>query len=220
MNLKYVPVAVVHGRSDDLVPFAQAEGLFNRMREYYDPDQYDKLALWHDGGHLDSPAGFRPLDFLAPFTLRSNPPDVMIRTDESKGFYWVHVQQLGWDGKSVEGFSTVVASYDQSSHVISATVQDERTLAGGNLPLEIRLDVSAIGFDPEVAYAIEDRDLGSGDLVASDATRLTLSPILPSQGVLALQVTRNALGQVYHQFRIYPAMTPSSRSRTSRGPEG
>ena len=204
MNLKYVPVALVHGRADDLVPFAQAESLLNTMREFYDPDQYNKLALWYEGGHLDSPTGFRPLGFLSQFRLQLNPPDIMIRTDESKNFYWLRILQQGWKGKTSEGFSTVLASYDANTRVISATVQDERSLDGGNLPLEISVDLSIIGFDASSAYVVEDRDLATGDLTI-------LPPILPNQGRLALQATRDALGQVHHQYRIYPAVTSSSR---------
>ncbi len=204
MNLKYVPVAIVHGRADELVPFAQAEGLLNAMREFYDPDQYNKVALWHDGGHLDSPQDFRPLGFLSQFTLQLSPPNIMIRTDESKDFYWLRILQQGWDGKTSDGFSTVLASYDANTHVISATVQDERSLDGGNLPLEISVDLSAIGFDPGLTYVVEDRDLATGDTTI-------LSPILLDQGRLMLQAARDALGQVHHQYRIYPAVVPSSR---------
>jgi predicted peptidase len=195
MNLKYVAVAVVHGRADEQVPFEQSEGFIEAMRPFYDPATHNKLAVWHEGGHLDAPQDFVPLAFLSKFTLQANPTDIMIRTDESKDYYWLRIAQKGWDGRQVDGFTTVLASYAVATRAITVTVQDERSLPDGNLPVGVTLDLRAMGFDAETSYTIEDRDVPTGEIVIQRS-------VLPEQGFVTLTAQRNVLGGVHHQYRI------------------
>jgi poly(3-hydroxybutyrate) depolymerase len=196
MNLKHVPVAVVHGRADKQVPYEQSAGFVEEMRRFYDPATHNKLAVWHEGGHLDAPQGFQPIAFLSEFVLQANPTDVMIRTDESKDYYWMRITQKGWDGEEDVGFSTVLASYDLTTRTIACTVQDEREAASGNLPVEVTLDLQSMGFDAEAHYTIEDTNLPTGELEVQ-------SLVLPERGFLTLAAERDALGRVHHQYRIH-----------------
>nr|MBC7244119.1 prolyl oligopeptidase family serine peptidase [Chloroflexota bacterium] len=198
MNLKHVPMAIVHGRADDRVPFAQSREFYDRMAAFYDPIAHNKLAVWHDGGHVDSLPNFDGLDFLAQFTVNTNPRDVMIRTDESKSYYWVHVEQRDWNGKHIEGFSNVVADYDLATRVISATVWDERVFEDGTLPIDVTFDLVAMGFDPSTAYTIEDHHIASGKVWCKQ-------DILPVEGRLTISLPREHLGEERHQYRIYPS---------------
>lgn len=203
MNLKHVPMAIVHGRADEVVPFVQSEQFYTAMSELYDPTAHNKVAVWHDGGHLDAVPALRPLEFLQRFTLNAVPEDVMVRTDESKEYYWIHVQQRDWNGKTSEGFSNVIASYDRLAEAISVTVWDEREFEGGNLPVEVSIDLRRIGFDPDDTYAIEDYNLAA-------ETRTSYERV-PLDGHLRLTVPRDVLGKVYHRYSIQ--LRPSREER-------
>lgn len=203
MNLKHVPMAIVHGRADTLIPFAQSETFYAHMARFYDPVAHDKLAVWHDGGHVDWLETFEGLDFMANYTLNRNPGDVMIRTDESKDYYWMRISQLAWAGRTVDGFSSVVASYDSASQTISISAADERSLDGGSLPLEITLDVQAMGLDPRVQYMVEDYHPASGASAIPYA-------VLPVEGRLTLAVPRERPGEAQHQYLLYPSSVSRS----------
>ena len=202
MNLKHVPMAIVHGRADDRVPFAQSEDFYNQMGKFYDPSAHNKLAVWHEGGHFDAVPALRPLDFMSNFTLNPNPQGIMIRTDESKDYYWVYIQQKDWYGKKADGFSNVMASYDLATRVISATIWDERTWGDGNLPLDVTFDLQAMSFDPDTIYDIEDHNLAMGSVVTRRGVR-------PAKGYLTISVPRDAWGKVHHRYLIY-ASSPST----------
>ena len=139
-NLKHVPVAIVHGESDDRVSFEQSEQFYHKMAEYYAPEAHDKLFKPHDGGHADALPDWEGLDWMAGFTLNANPTDIMIRADEDKDYYWVTVHQRGYLGTFREGWTAVLASYDLSTQVISATIQDQRLFDGGSLPVDVTFD--------------------------------------------------------------------------------
>jgi poly(3-hydroxybutyrate) depolymerase len=200
-NLKHVPMAIVHGRADTAVPFEQSQKLYQKMSDYYDPAAYDKLAVWHDGGHADELPSFDGLDWMAGFALNANPTDIMIRADEDKDYYWVTIRQRSWIGKSREGWSAVLASYDSGTGVISATVQDQRLYENGFLPLDVSFDLSAMGFDPEALYTIEDYNITTGEYVLQ-------RHVSPAGGWLTLALERDAAGGVYHQYLVYPFEAP------------
>ncbi len=201
MNLKHVPMAIVHGRADDSVPFAQSESFYNYMADFYDPDAHNKLALWHDGDHVDLLATFEGLDFVADFTLNDNPADIKIRADESKDYYWVYILQKDWNGNRADGYSDVEASYDLATQVISATIWDERPFRNGNLPLDVTFDLRTMGFDPYATYTIEDQNVATGDFEIRQG-------VLPLDGRLPLSLDRDHLGRVHHQYLIYPFEPP------------
>jgi predicted peptidase len=201
-NLKHVPMAVVHGRNDTKVPFAQSSDFIAQMRNYFVPEDNNKLFFQHDGDHVDVWPGFSTLDFMAPFTLTANPSDIMIRADENKDYYWVQVVQKDWNGNWANGFSSIVASYDLASRVISATITDERGFRDGNLPVDVGFDLSAMGFDPSALYSIEDFDVAQGIFVLSTG-------VAPKDGRIWVSVPRDDLGKVVHQYLIYPFAAPT-----------
>ncbi len=200
-NLKHVPMAIVHGRADSAVPFEQSEKFYQKMAEYYDPEAYNKLTVWHDGGHADQVPSFDGLDWMAGFALNANPSDIMIRADEDKDYYWVSVHQRAWIGKDRDGWSAVLASYDLSTRVISATIQDQRLYENGFLPLDVSFDLSAMGFDPQAGYTIEDHNITTGDYILR-------RDVLPVDGRLTVSPERDEVGGVHHQYLIYPFEAP------------
>jgi len=196
-NLKHVPMAIVHGRADDRVAFEQSEKLYLKMTEYYDPASQDKVTVWHDGGHADYLSSFDGLDWMSQFTLNANPLDLMIRADEDKSYYWIRVDQQPWIGKWRDGWSAVLASFDPGTRVISVTVQDQRLYENGFLPVDVRIDLAALGLDPGASYTVEDYNLQTGDY------ELRLGVGAPG-GQLVLNVYRDAAGGVHHHYQIYP----------------
>lgn len=195
-NLKYVAMAVVHGRNDTRVPFAQSWDFYQHMRSFFVPEDYNKLFVWHDDDHIDWLSEFDDLSFMANFALNTNPTDIMIRADESKDYYWVRLQQKDWNGNWAYGFSNVVASYDIATHVISATVWDGRAFREGNLPLDVTFDLRAIGFDPYATYTVEDYNVATGEFEVRSTS--------PVNGYLLLSLLRDHFGMVHHQYLIYP----------------
>jgi dienelactone hydrolase len=196
-NLKHVPMAVVHGRADDKVPPEQSWDFYEYMRSFFVPEDHNKLAVWHDGGHADWLPTFEGLDWLAGFTLNDRPGDIMIRADESKDYYWVHILQKDWNGNWADGYSDVEASYDWATGVISATVWDERPFKNGNLPLDVTFDLRAMGLDPYASYSIEDSNVATGDYVLQHG-------VVPEDGYLKVELDRDVADRVHHQYLIYP----------------
>ena len=199
-NLKHVPMAIVHGRADDRVSFQQSSDFYEYMRDFFVPEAHDKLAVWHDGGHADWLPTWEGLDWMADFTLNDRPADIMIRAGESKDYYWVHIQQKDWNGNWRDGYSSVEASYDLATRVVSATVWDERAFSNGNLPLDVTFDLRAMGFDPYASYTIEDYNVATGDY--------ELRSVLPADGRLKVSLPRDGLKRVHHQYLIYPFEPP------------
>lgn len=202
-NLKHVPLAIVHGRADDRVEFAHSEKLYQQMAKYFDPAAYNKLAVWHNGGHADVLSGFDGLEWMSAFTLNAHPTDINIRVDEDKDYYWVSTQQRLWNGNGKTNFpwSAVQASYDPATRVISATIEDQRLFQNGNLPLDVSFDLGAMGFDVLASYTVEDYNMVTGDYVLRRG-------VLPVGGRLTVSLERDALGGVKHQYLIYPSEPP------------
>lgn len=205
-NLKHVAMAVVHGRNDTRVPFAQSWDFYQHMQSFFVPEDYHKLFIWHDGDHVDWLPEFDDLGFMANFTLNANPTDITIRADESKDYYWVRILQKDWNGNWADGFSSIVASYDMATRVISATIMDGRAFREGNLPLDVSFDLRAIGFDPYASYTVEDSNVATGDFA--------LRTVSPVNGYLTVSLPRDRLGKVHHQYLIYPSTAPELFSRT------
>lgn len=199
-NLKHVPMAIVHGQADDRVPFEQSWSFYEYMRDFYEPEAHNKLSVWHDGGHLDSLLSWEGLDWMDDFTLNENPTDIMIRADESKDYYWVHILQKDWHGNWAEGYSNVEASADLATRVISATVWDERAYSDGNLPVDVTFDLRSAGLDPNATYTVEDYNVATGDFDV-----MTVSPV---DGRLLLSLPRDRLKRVHHQYQIYALEPP------------
>jgi poly(3-hydroxybutyrate) depolymerase len=201
-NLKYVGMAVVHGRNDTVVPFGQSFDFYGQMQTYYVPENYNKRFVWHDGGQVDSLPGFDALDFLAGCTLNANPLEIMIRADENKDYYWVRLLQKDWNGNVAVGFSSIGARYDPATRVISATIRDERAFLAGNLPVDVSFDLTALGLDPGVSYTVEDYNIATGDFEVRST--------VPISGRVTVSLPRDRLAMVHHQYLIYPFPAPAT----------
>lgn len=195
-NMMHVPLAIVHGRADTRIPFAQSADYVEYMETLYHPTEPLKKFVWHDGEHVDELAAFEGLDWMAQFTLNDRPTDIRIRADESKDYYWIRLQQKDWNGNWAEGFSTIDASYDLASGVISATIQDGRAFREGNLPVDVSFDLRAMGLDPLAAYTVEDYNRATGDFQVLNVT--------PVGGLITVSLPRDRLNRVNHQYLIYP----------------
>lgn len=201
-NLKNVPLAVVHGLNDTRVPVTQTLNFIGKMREYFVPEDNNKLFVQHDGDHVDMLPSFSGLDFMADFALNANPSEIMIRADENKNYYWVRFVQKDWNGNWADGFSRIAASYDPATHVISATISDERGFRDGNLPVDVAFDLRAMGFDPFALYTIEDYNLTTGDFELRTG-------VVPVDGHVWVSLPRDRLDRVAHQYLIYPFAAPT-----------
>jgi hypothetical protein len=110
--------------------------------------------------------------------------------------------QKDWNGNWADGFSSVEASYDWGSRVISATIGDGRPFRNGNLPIDVAFDLRAIGFDPSALYSIEDYDISTGDFELRTA-------VAPVDGHIWVSLPRDRLGKVAHQYLIYSSAAPT-----------
>jgi predicted esterase len=200
-NLQHVPMAVIHGRADPTVPFEQSENFYEYMRDFFVPENNNKLAVWHDGGHANSLPSFEGLDWMANFRLVDHPNDIMIRADESKDYYWVHIEQKDWQGNWKPGYSNVEARLDPLTGVISATIWDERAFQNGNLPLDVSFDLGAMGLNPFSTYTIEDFNVATGDYEVRSQTAV--------DGRLRVSLERDRTRRVHHQYLIYAAAPPN-----------
>jgi len=191
MNLTHVPIAILHGTSDQRVQPEHAQGLYDAIGPsypwqdcFYDADHHTCLC-WYEGDHgTPLPYGVDwVFDFLSTYTLNDNPPNLKIRTDETKSYYWLNIAQTGSD----HYWTYVEASYDPSTSIINASVSDVRKSS-----VEIGFDLNWMGLDPGVSYTVEDYDLTTGDYA--------LSTVAPVDGILTVPVPNGN----EHRFDIYP----------------
>lgn len=193
-NLKHVPMAIVHGRSDNLVPFAQSEEFYKAMSLSYDPESHNKVAVWHDGGHYDAVPQMRPLAFMSQFVLQPVPEEVSIRTDESKDYYWLEIWQLDGESQNAPGFSNVSSSFARADNSIWAEVWDERMGGEGNLPVRVSFDLVTMGLPAEGTFEVRETCVVTGE-------RRTYH--LPAErGRLEVTAERDATGAVHRSFSI------------------
>lgn len=204
MNLKHVPVVVVHGRADVEVPIQQSQGLYDTMARDYAPEANHKLFIYCDGDPFpaDRLPDFDGLDWMSQFTLNSTPTDIKLRTDEDKSYYWVTFHQRDWNGNWDLGrnYSEIEASYDLATQVISATVWDSRGFQNGNLPMDVSFDLRKMGFNPDATYTIEDYNPHTGEFAHYQQT--------PTSGRITVSLGRDITGHVRHQYQIYPFVPP------------
>lgn len=150
-NLKHVPTLILHGELDSTVPVSHAYNLRDAIALY----SADSVTLQtFPGGHSDPFPGGSDwiLGFLEQFTLKDRPLDMVIRTDESKRYYWLEVQQDGGNH-----WTNISAAREPDVRRITASIYDE---AGRSVVL--RVDLAAAGLDPNVPYLVEDSDMDQG----------------------------------------------------------
>jgi hypothetical protein len=136
--------------------------------------------------HCYNPELTDVFDFLAGFTLDSQPPPTLtIRTDESKPYYWLNIALTNGDH-----WSEVEAAYDLSNNSVTATISDSLSLIlGFNIGPDPILDWrgiarSGIGL-PETTYLVR----GGGNERLEQYTSGYLTTSLTTTGQFTLTIS-------------------------------
>ena len=166
-NLMPLPLALVHGRNDDKVPPHHAEDL-------YDAVQARGGALvesfWHDGGHEGSPE-YGPdwtVNWLANHVRGAAPSRLDIRSDESKSYFWLDIEQTGgdhWTALQAEALDAV--------QTLSGTVSDTH-------PVSLTFELADAGLPADLPYTVVVQEVSGGDP--------TTTVMAPTAGVLMVSI--------------------------------
>jgi pimeloyl-ACP methyl ester carboxylesterase len=198
-NLKHVPVAILHNTGYDPDPGDPDNKTYSIVPIHHARDLRDALADWdadHEpfyrefpGDHLTDPPPddqVALLDWLAAQRLNVDQRCLYIKSDESKGYYWLYIEQEAIPGTArADPWTAVDATYDVQNSTITATVTD--TLRTG-----LSFDLVKMGLTPAPRYVIEEHDLQSGAFALSYAES--------DEGMLSLSTTSG--GQ--HRLYVYP----------------
>jgi hypothetical protein len=131
------------------------------------------------------------MDWLAQRSLHErwqnqDPPNLVIKTDESKPYYWLYIQQGPRLPTQDSPWTAVQASYDRASGDIRAAVTDTVRAVG------LGFNLPRMGLDSTSRYVVLTRDMRNGD---SD-----MGYVQPVGGWL--KVSSPAAGE--YQLTIYP----------------
>lgn len=198
-NLEHVPVAILHNTGYDPDPGDPDNKFYSIVPIHHARDLRDALAYWNadhepfyrefSGDHrADPPADDQMalLDWLAGQRLNVDHRHLHVKSDESKGYYWLYIDQEAIPGTArSDPWTAVDVSYDVQKGTITATVTD--TLRTG-----LRFDLLQMGLTPAPRYVIEEHDLQSGAFALGYAES--------AAGVLSLSTTSG--GQ--HRLYVYP----------------
>jgi len=128
-NSRLVPLHMWHNEADELVPVHHAHDLAGAINSWNPPMAVTVTTVITAGctdtyKHCYGPEFDEVLDYLASFTLSSQPPpSVTIRTDESKPYYWLNVAQTGNDH-----WSQVEATCSPADETVTTTISDTQPL--------------------------------------------------------------------------------------------
>ncbi len=198
-NLKHVPVAILHNTGYDPDPGDPDNKTYSIVPIHHARDLRDALAYWgadHEPFYREFPGDHRAdpplddqvalLDWLAAQRLHVDHHRLYIKSDESKGYYWLYIEQEAIPGTArSDPWTAVDASYDLESGTITATVTD-------TLRTSLRFDLAKMGLTPAPKYVIEEHDLQSGALALSYAQS--------ADGILSLATTSGGR----HRLYVYP----------------
>ncbi|NLE75871.1 MAG: DNRLRE domain-containing protein [Chloroflexi bacterium] len=180
-NLKHVPSAIVHGTLDTTVVVTHALSLYDAIN-LYGPSTPPVLVTYPGNHASPIPGGADwALDFLEQHTLNDNPPNMVIRTDESKRYYWLEIVQGG-----TNNWTRVSAARDVEAGRITSSVYDE-----ANRSTTLRFNLAQAGLDPQRVYLVEDSDLDQG--------LYTYYTVAPEDGWLQI-----AVGPGHHDLALGP----------------
>ena len=190
-NLKNVPIAVVHGISDTVVPPHHAQDFYDAIMAV-DPVRAE--LRWYEGGHDPSQTlpygGAWAVNFMKDYQRNANPSALRIRTDESKSFYWLDIHAHKW--APWHTFTQVDVDVFAEEERITVTVRD-------TAPVDLGFDLSRMGFDARVSYVISQTNdaLGSsieavtpldGQLHVTAPKGVTQMAIFPNRGNMPVEM--------------------------------
>ncbi len=198
-NLKHVPVAILHNTGYDPDPGDPDNKTYSIVPIHHARDLRDALAYWdadHAPFYREFPGDHRAdpppdvqvalLDWLAAQRLNVDQRHLHVKSDESKGYYWLYIDQEAIPGTArSDPWTAVDVSYGIQNGTITATVTD--TLRTG-----LRFDLARMGLTPAPKYVIEEHDLQSG--------AFALTYVASVDGMLSLSTTTG--GQ--HRLYVYP----------------
>ncbi len=204
-NLRNLPIAIVHGWQDDVVPYHHAEDLKNEL---------DRWGAEHaflypfDGGHApeDTPHEWDArgiMSFLSQYTLNTAPHIVNVRTDEPKPYYWLDIR-YDLNRRPDNPWVEVDASYDDQTQTIWLDVADNQNSRTG---VNVVLDLATMGLPTGTSYTVEDSDLVTGEF---------RQYVVFVGNTLSLQTPVG----IRHRYVIYPFDAPEVRTLSLRQGEG
>ncbi|NLG27379.1 MAG: alpha/beta fold hydrolase [Chloroflexi bacterium] len=186
-NLRNLPVLIVHGLNDTIVPYHHAVDLKDSLDALDPPSTYEAELYSFSGGHDDDHPEWTTahiLDWFSAYTLNSNPDTITVRTDEAKAYYWLELSYVNsWDPAR---WTNVRAVRDPLSHAVVIDVSDER-----QKPIHLTVNLLKAGLPTEFSYVLEDTNLGTGEYVQTVAA--------PQGG----KVTVSLSGDPHH-LALYP----------------
>ena len=191
-NLKHVSVAILHntgddgdrngdGRPDYIVAPHHARDLRYAL-EYWHCDQSPFYREYPGNHNQNPPDAYQQelMEWLDHQRLNVDQPCITIKTDESKDYYWLRIEQ-GTPAR----WTAVEAKYDRTTDTITATVTD-------TLSTMLHFNLRRMGLEPASRYVIEERDLQTGAFALSYAD--------PTDDWLTVSTSNG--GQ--HRLSIYP----------------
>ncbi|MBC7262836.1 MAG: DNRLRE domain-containing protein [Chloroflexi bacterium] len=188
-NLQYTPISITHGLSDTTVASSHATHFYNEMAAYYPPEAYDKPIPWlFPGSHELPPNAYQDdFDFLSQYQLPADPTSLRIKTDQSKTFWWLGVQQDQEISKP--HWTEVDASFNAANNSIDVVVH--AYYGSSQYSGALSFDLMRMGLNSDVTYAVEATNEDTGEF--------TFSTAVPSEGVLTI-----AHGAARYRYSIYP----------------
>jgi len=202
-NLVSLPLALVHGETDYLVRVHHAQDLYEAVRDR--GGELVELYL-HEGGHGGSKeyGADWQVDWLAGHVRGASPGRLDIRSDESKSYFWLGIEQTGGDH-----WTEVQARAITGTQTLSVTVSDVQ-------PVSLAFDLAGAGLPPDLSYAVTVREVGGDEL--------STTVLMPVMGILTVDI---AAGE--HQLDIVaitptptptPTATPTSTETPTATPTG
>lgn len=177
-NVKNLPIAIVHGISDTVVPPHHAIDFYSAVLA---SDPIRTELEWYEGDHGDDPApygGEWAARFMEPFTRLDNPASLRIRTDESKPYYWLDI-----DKQSTNNFTEVTVDVVDAEETIYTVVTDTR-------PVDLSFDLARMGLDARASYVVSQTHPSQGT---------TIEAVTPINGYLNRTVPAGVT-----QLQMYP----------------
>lgn len=165
-NLNNLPIAIIHGSNDDVVPPHHAQDLYDAIAAI-GPRRLE--LAWYPANHGDDPTnwglgGDWAADFMDDYVRLHNPTQLRLRTDESKAFYWLDIGK-----RSAAGFTEIAADSDPAASNARLVVTDTQ-------PVDLSFDLARMGFDIGAGYIISQTTASQGTII---------EPITPLNGRLA-----------------------------------